>query len=73
MAKKSTKQNRRAREIKKVMATLLTGNDEVRRFSTAAKTFGKNATSSQQKARQILIDMGIHTEAGNLTKHYRSK
>jgi hypothetical protein len=73
MTKKTAKQAQKAAEINKMVATLLLGNDDVRRFSSAAKTFGINATTSQQKARQSLIDMGIYTEAGRLTKHYRSK
>jgi hypothetical protein len=39
-------------------------------FRKAAKAFTLRATRSQAIARQVLIDEGICTESGKLTKRY---
>lgn len=43
----------------------------VERFRQAAAVFTARATRSQAAARQTLIDEGIYTKSGKLTKHYR--
>lgn len=45
--------------------------EDVKRFDKAAKTFTGKATGSRAAARKTLIDLGIHTQAGKLTKRYR--
>jgi len=42
----------------------------VERFRKAAKAFTLRATKSQKRARQVLIDEGIYTKSGKLTKRY---
>lgn len=44
---------------------------EVRTFAKAAKTFSGKATVSKGAARKTLVDLGISTKAGKLTKRYR--
>jgi hypothetical protein len=44
---------------------------EVKTFAKAAKTFSGKATISKSAARKTLIDLGINTKAGRLTKRYR--
>lgn len=44
---------------------------EVKRFDKAAKTFTGKATASQSAARKTLINLGINTKSGKLTKRYR--
>lgn len=46
-------------------------NAEVRNFAKAAKTFSGKATITKDAARKTLIDLGISTKAGKLTKRYR--
>lgn len=40
------------------------------RFRKASKAYAKEATQSQEKARQVLIELGIYTPKGKLTKRY---
>jgi hypothetical protein len=47
------------------------GKEDLKRFDKAAKTFTGKATESRAAARKTLIDLGIHTQAGKLTKRYR--
>lgn len=42
----------------------------VEQFRKAAAAFTARATKSQSSARQTLIDEGIYTKAGKLTKRY---
>jgi hypothetical protein len=42
----------------------------VERFRKAAKAFTLRAVRSQESARQVLIDEGIYTKSGKLTKRY---
>ncbi len=44
---------------------------EVKTFAKAAKTFSGKATVSESSARKTLVDLGISTKAGKLTKRYR--
>ncbi len=44
----------------------------VERFRKAAKDFTARSTKSQAAARKVLIDEGIYTKSGKLTKQYRS-
>jgi hypothetical protein len=44
---------------------------DVKRFDKAAKTFTGKATVSQSTARKTLVDLGINTKSGKLTKRYR--
>lgn len=47
------------------------GNADVKTFAKAAKTFSGRATVTKGAARKTLIDLGISTKAGKLTKRYR--
>lgn len=47
------------------------GSVDVRTFAKAAKTFSGKATITKGAARKTLIDLGISTKAGKLTKRYR--
>lgn len=46
-------------------------SEEVRTFAKAAKTFGGKATVTKAAARKALINLGISTKTGKLTKRYR--
>jgi hypothetical protein len=43
----------------------------VKRFQTAAKAFTLRATRSKRAAIKTLVDEGIYTAKGKLTKNYR--
>jgi hypothetical protein len=45
--------------------------EDVKRFSKSAKTYTGKVTASQQSARRAMVDLGISTETGKLTKRYR--
>jgi hypothetical protein len=42
-----------------------------REFKLAAKAFTRKATQSPEKALAVLVEMGIYTPTGRLTKNYR--
>jgi hypothetical protein len=44
--------------------------EALERFREAAKAFTKRATRTRASARKVLIDEGIYTRSGKLTKHY---
>jgi hypothetical protein len=50
----------------------LNSPEGVERFRKAAQVFTSRATRSQASARKVLIDEGIYTKAGKLTKRYSS-
>lgn len=41
------------------------------KFRKDLADFTKRVTKTKETARQALIDLGIYTKAGKLTKHYR--
>ena len=45
--------------------------EDVDRFKKSAKTYAGKVTASQQSARRALINIGISTATGKLTKRYR--
>jgi hypothetical protein len=49
----------------------LTSSEAVERFRKAAKAFTTRAIKSRAIARKTLVDEGIYTKAGKLTKRYR--
>jgi hypothetical protein len=53
-------------------ATDLTSREAVERFREAAAEFTKEATRSPESAMKVLVDAGIYTKSGKLTKNYRS-
>jgi|GEM_PF-2423317 len=42
-----------------------------REFKRAAQAFTRKATQSPEHALAVLVEMGIYTPAGKLTKNYR--
>jgi hypothetical protein len=44
---------------------------DAKRFRKAATAFAKKATASKETARKTLVEMGIYTPSGKLTKNYR--
>jgi hypothetical protein len=48
----------------------LTSPEAVERFRKAAKTFTTRSIKSQAAARKVLVDEGIYTKSGKLTKRY---
>jgi len=48
----------------------LTSSEAVERFRKAAKAFTTRSTKSQAAARKVLVDEGIYTKSGKLTKRY---
>jgi len=50
----------------------LTSPEAVERFREAAAEFTREATRSRKSAMDTLVNLGIYTKAGKLTKNYRS-
>ena len=48
----------------------LNSPEAVERFRKAAKAFTSRAVKSRESARKVLVDEGIYTKSGKLTKHY---
>jgi hypothetical protein len=48
----------------------LNSPEAVERFRKAAKAFTTRAIKSQATARKVLVDEGIYTKSGKLTKRY---
>ncbi len=42
-----------------------------REFKRAAKAFTRNATKSPERALEVLVEAGIYTPNGRLSKNYR--
>jgi hypothetical protein len=62
--------------VKKKAARSFPGNDlntpeALEIFRRAAAAFNKRATRSRAAALKILVEEGIYTKSGKLTKHYR--
>lgn len=51
--------------------TELNSREAVEHFRKAAKDFTKRATRSVTSARKVLVDEGIYTKNGNLSKNYK--
>lgn len=45
-------------------------SEDTKRFAVAVKEYVRAATASKQKARQTLVELGIYTPSGKLTKRY---
>jgi hypothetical protein len=65
---------------KRLLATAANGNARkldprsesfTRDFKRAAKAFTRKATQSPERALAVLIEAGIYTPTGRLTKNYR--
>jgi hypothetical protein len=67
MAKKSltTSNNSTSRKLDLRSATF------ARDFKRAARAFSREATRSPERALAVLVEMGIYTPTGRLTKNYR--
>ena len=52
-------------------ATDLSSAEAVERFRKAAARFTKKATRSKASAIKVLVESGIYTKSGKLTKNYR--
>jgi hypothetical protein len=50
--------------------TAFSTKKEINDFKKAAKKFSDGATTSRQKARDALVDLGIYTKTGKLTSAY---
>jgi hypothetical protein len=48
----------------------LTSSEAVERFRKAAKAFTIRSIKSRAAARKVLVDEGIYTKSGKLTKRY---
>jgi len=44
---------------------------ELKKFKKAVKQINKKAKKSKKYAKKILVDSGIYTKSGKLSKHYR--
>jgi hypothetical protein len=49
----------------------LSSREAVKRFRDAAAEFTKEGTRSKESAMKVLVESGIYTESGELTKNYR--
>lgn len=49
----------------------LSSREAVRRFREAAAEFTKQGTRSKESAMKVLVESGIYTESGKLSKNYR--
>jgi len=45
--------------------------EAVRRFQKAAEDFTREATRSKEAALKVLVEAGIYTKSGKLTRNYR--
>ena len=52
--------------------TDLNSREAVEHFRKAAAEFTKKATRSKESAMKVLVESGIYTKSGKLTKNYRS-
>jgi hypothetical protein len=52
--------------------TDLNTREAVEQFRKAAEEFTKKATRSRESAMKVLVEAGIYTKSGKLTKNYRS-
>ncbi|MGB8683169.1 MAG: hypothetical protein WCD12_09810 [Candidatus Binatus sp.] len=50
----------------------LNSREAVEHFRKAAEEFTKKATRSRESAMKVLVEAGIYTKSGKLTKNYRS-
>jgi len=50
----------------------LSSPEAVERFREAAAAFTKEGTRSKEAAIKVLVESGIYTKSGKLTKNYRS-
>jgi hypothetical protein len=50
----------------------LSSREAVERFREAAAEFTKKGTRSKESAMKVLIESGIYTESGKLSKNYRA-
>jgi hypothetical protein len=60
----------RAKATRSVAVADLTTPQAVERFRKAAKDFTARVTKSRNRAHQALVDEGIYTKSGKLTKRY---
>jgi hypothetical protein len=49
----------------------LNSREALERFRQAAKEFTASAVKSRAAARKVLVEEGIYTKSGKLTKNYR--
>ncbi len=49
----------------------LNSREAVEHFRKAAAEFTKKATRSKESAMKVLVEAGIYTKSGQLTKNYR--
>ena len=64
------KANRSPAQAKTVAASVLTQAD-ADRFSKQAKAWGRKVTRTKAEAKKTLVDLGIYTKDGKLSKNYR--
>jgi hypothetical protein len=57
-------------ETRAVAEVELNSREAVERFRKAAEAFTTRATKSKAAARKVLVDEGIYTKSGKLTKRY---
>jgi len=50
----------------------LSSREAVKRFRDAAAEFTKEGTRSKESAMKVLVESGIYTESGKLSKNYRA-
>jgi hypothetical protein len=50
----------------------LSSREAVERFRKGAAEFTKKAARSKESAMKVLVESGIYTESGKLSKNYRS-
>jgi len=50
----------------------LSTREAVERFRKGAEEFTRKATRSKESAMKVLVESGIYTESGKLSKNYRS-
>ena len=60
----------KAKSSSSVSTLDLSSPQAIKRFRLAAKAFTLRAFKSQASARKILVDEGIYTKSGKLTKRY---
>ena len=66
----SKKQNGKSERAGPVGTTVL-GPEDADRFDEAAAAWSRKATRNKTQALKTLVEIGILTPSGRLTKHYR--
>jgi hypothetical protein len=64
--------SRKDKKAAKTVPADLNSREAVERFRKAAEEFTRKGTRSKESAMKVLVESGIYTASGELSKNYRS-